>query len=1016
MKSSPKISLLGLAAFLSLVAFGGWFLLGDKVHRPNSTVSESSEDADSSLEVDSQPAAVVDGEKVHDANPLRQETQRRVILRLPAVQADTRPGLAQLVERTPELEQRRSHGTFVGGMLLQGAIVQSQPVTGPELTFILPSNVSHREMAAMVEVPGFAPAVVSLTGESTTIELAEVEPVTILVVDKDANPVQEAACWFMTAVKGAPPADWIQDLRQSGFQAHGFTDGMGRMQFLSPRLGKDNQVQVVPPGDLATQGILDIEPGQTVTVVCSPGFSVMGSVLSLKTGEPLPGATVLAVGRSNQENQSLGTAVADLDGRFRFEGLPTGYSSIFLEGESEGYAFERVELMTPNANESREVHFRLVSAVDTEFVVQTPWGEPVAGCSVSIREERRGLTLDGIESDADGVVLVAGRLRPDRMYQVILSIGDWIGIGEQILVPGKTEKITISRVARVESLDLHGLPEGFEPQTIHWEPSSAVRPGSQAWPANAPSPLLPSGPGYWVLEGAGGQRLGLLGAIPEGSLESLRLDFIVSDFTFELPEGGPYSMSLRGIDGDSLIAEDGLEGGNYSYAAVPGAYRLRVWGEELDRDWANLVIPEGGRDLGLIEGFEYCGIEGRVTGANGKALPGITVSAYGEHPFATQHEATGPDGTFELGGMSPGAYFLVIQGGDAYGTLVVDYCAPVTLRPGQWLGPLEVQAAIPDDNAELQVTWNGPLEEGATAWVVRESSSLVRVFHPTGHANFPGSTVDGNAYGVAFAPGIMMVQAGRFGPSDSKVQLARGQVTNLVRCVDERGVTRTDLGLHLVDQGLPLHYICRPDENGQIRVTASLGLNLEVRVRQYEGKVYAFPLDHLLRASELVIPRNLGQHPIRVTDLGGDPMRSAVAMKVETGEFHHADGYGVVHLSFKPNEPYYIEAPGYLGKWVAEPQSDPIELPFIVYDARFSPPYAIIESLEEAVSVIRITPLDLGEDTAFPDHVDLAWKEEFPLIFPPLPEGGVRVQWLSADGEELWAKDFLLRDHDQVLD
>ena len=946
----------------------------------------------------------------------RQEISQSIVLQFPDVREGTPTGVVRLVHFTSELEQRLSHDTFVGDSLLGNSVILSQPLVGSEVVFSLPLQGESMNLVALVEVPGFSPIAVPIQLPTTRVWLEKVKTITVVVTDTAGHPVQGAACWFMTAGLEMGSHDLPAKLGQYGFQSYGVTDEHGEVQFYSPRPGEDNQVQVVPPGNLATQGAMDIKPGQTVSVVCGFGFSVKGVVTSLATGNPLPGATVLAVGRLKDDLQSLGTATADAEGFFRFEGLPLNYPSVFLEAEANGFAFQRMDLLPPRANGLKEVQFRLASAVPAEFRVETPWGEPIANCTLSIREERNGWTLEDIRSDENGRVAVSKRLRSDRSYQVVFKIGDWVAIGAELLIPGVTEVLTVSRVARVDSLEIHGLPTGFDPHSILWQPSSPVRPGEQAWRVDSPSPLIPSGPGYWILESTEGDRLGKVGAIAPGLLESMQLDFHATKLSFELPDGGPFALRIEGIDGEHLVRKEGVESGRHTFAVVPGVYGLQVQAEEVERDWPSLIVPKEGRDLGLIDGFEYCGIEGLVTDSSGKPMPFLGVSAYGRVPFGDRHGLTDVGGNFHLSGMAPGSYMLVIHGGDAYGPLVVEKCIPILLRPGQWLGPLEIQAAIPEEDADLTVSWKGNPVEGATAWVVNDDASMIRVLSPGGTARFPAAESDGHAYGVAFSPGILFLNAASYSVADVEVPLLPAQTTNTLRFVDESGEPRNDVSFHIEDFGKPFTFIGRPREDGTLEIAASLGLGVQVRVRQLGGRAYMYSLDQFLTESEIIVPRKEEHHQVFVTDLRGQPLSSAVALKFQIGEFHHADGFGVLSIPLESREAFFVEAPGYLGRWWSDPNTDSIALPMLLFDSVFSPSPSTMEGLSATPVHVRFSPLALGDSFAFQEYLELPWPKDSSLPLPPLPEGKLRIELLGTEGEVHWSGEYQLKEHDQILD
>ncbi|HET7712665.1 MAG TPA: carboxypeptidase-like regulatory domain-containing protein [Thermoanaerobaculia bacterium] len=159
--------------------------------------------------------------------------------------------------------------------------------------------------------------------------------------------------------------------------------------------------------------------------------------------------------------------------------------------------------------------------------------------------------------------------------------------------------------------------------------------------------------------------------------------------------------------------------GRYTLVLSPGTYRVTAFDETLF--YANAYLdgavnlemtrPTAVAAEAILEGQNFSLIRAaRISGsvseaASGRALPGITVTAYDRAGFAVLSATSGPDGTFQFP-LPPGMYrFVAADPAGAYLPLFYPQSATLagageyTVTPGSALTPLAFRLAPPIVNA-----------------------------------------------------------------------------------------------------------------------------------------------------------------------------------------------------------------------------------------------------------------------------------------------------------------------------
>jgi protocatechuate 3,4-dioxygenase beta subunit len=398
------------------------------------------------------------------------------------------------------------------------------------------------------------------------------------------------------------------------------------------------------------------------------GAPVAGALIVTAPSEPRPGDVPLT-GRS------------DAQGRFRL-GLVRAVRHV-VRIEAEGLAPERREDVP--AGSFLEVGLRPGAALSGTVRVATT-GDPITGARVAATVGRplpwvpeAGAVVS--QTDSDGRFRMTG-LPPGGKDLRVVAPGYRLARQASAEAVGEVRVLLARGGASIEGAIVD--PEGYavEDALVRAEPDQGEAPAAVRSDAAGRFVLASLEPGrYTIVARAEGfaptlahdielaegrtARVPLRlwpGAAVTGRLVAGRGEPATGTASFAQLDGSPVPWSVLGLLTDAADA-----GGRFRIAAVPsGTHLLEVQGEghaPLQRD-----VRVGGRDvevdLGDIPLREGPGIRGWVRNPDGQPIAGARVRAFEARPLSTAQMGdvhTDADGGFELEGLEPGTYRLVVS-------------------------------------------------------------------------------------------------------------------------------------------------------------------------------------------------------------------------------------------------------------------------------------------------------------------------------------------------------------------
>ncbi len=559
-----------------------------------------------------------------------------------------------------------------------------------------------------VAVPGHPPVVLRLDGTAT---------LDVFVTDAELRPVEGAVVLVAAGGRG-------------GELAGGRTDGSGRLRLEHLAAGRVDLASVRAPGFAhrlgasADSGPPELAPGATTKwhVALVPGARIRGRVLDRASGEPVPGASVRAMGARGFIPAATAATVAAEDGSFLLTGVPAG--NHMLLAAADGWV-----AAAPAGREAREAAVLEIAETDEEVErdafldraaslsgrVIGPGERPVAGAQVGVSVAPGGpggdLLLPGTRTAADGSFHFAA-LPPGRPLGLSFEAGGLLpeapAAGERLtLDPGEHRADLVfhlaagatvrGRAVGVAEAPLAGVVVTATPEKRRGPRTAPPAPGSVA-----------TGPdGRFVIHGLPPGIVDVVAALP-GHVTATARATATADAPAEVllrlaPAG---AIEGRVLDGDgaplgdarvSVLPEDGDDGPRSVATAPDGSFRveglplgtpLHVTVDADDRAQGTVVgaIAEGpALEIRLEAGLV---VRGTVVDEDGNGLPRLTITAHPAGQGAARSAQADGEGRFEIGRLPRGEVTLVATGRLPSADLAI---APL---PGVEAGALDVVYTI----------------------------------------------------------------------------------------------------------------------------------------------------------------------------------------------------------------------------------------------------------------------------------------------------------------------------------
>jgi uncharacterized GH25 family protein len=540
--------------------------------------------------------------------------------------------------------------------------------------------------ALAVRAEGYAPGALMVTtsGQPDTIEhvavsLAHGAAVAGRVVDEKGKPIANARVVATNASEPLP----VVDPRRDGV----LTDASGK--FALPALSAGTWRLAASDGMHAptTSVPLTVDGNHArndVELVLAAGGVVHGTVKS-KAGVPVAGANVSVVGQGTVFWRARRQAFTDANGQFSIAGLARRPVDVVAWHESGASTIAPVDLVAKADNEvaiTLDVTGTLVGTVVDKA------GKPIAEAQVIAEPEWSGSVKDRAEwlirgiqetvADQAGGFTFAGL--PDGTYRVRAARP---GAAEAAiaLTPGVVAKpgaapikVVVAADGRaVGKIELQGkAPAAFALTLGSTNPVPfATKDGSFALPAAGGTfPLTVSGPGFVELtktvtiEEGKDTDLGTIKVTAGRSISGRVLDESgtpVAKATVaagDLLTGGGAELYIKD---ESINAQDTQtdEHGRFVMQGFGEGLVTIVAGKaELGRS-ASVRLPPGGDSLTIdLVLAPTTKLEGKVTKAGAPLADTVIIAnpigALASNFFVT----TGPDGTFALDSLAPGAYIV----------------------------------------------------------------------------------------------------------------------------------------------------------------------------------------------------------------------------------------------------------------------------------------------------------------------------------------------------------------------
>jgi len=973
----------------------------------------SSESIDSQVQPPSelgQKAVTVEGEKnaaSTDRGLARENAEQNLTIELFDETDNPIDGEIWLLARTETLEERLSGGRYAATYLFEESLLaQDQTVDGQVYLPVVPEWL-EQPMIAFAAVPGYAPHAVTVKPGPipTKVAMQPTEPISVQVVDEDGKAVSNTACWLTPVFTDwrDGPDDFLERLALRGYMEQAFTDADGRATFFTCYPNAGNSIKVYPEPPLALVAASFCEAGSDVRLSCAFGFAVSGRISDAETGEPIAGAFAIMNEESMDGMRTINSQITAADGLYRQEALPAGAPVFSINVKADGYAMQRKRIYAPQASSQYEFDFSLEPADDLDLKLLTSWGAPMVDSMVQLRLGRNNLETDFQTTNEKGIVHFPAELQRNTPYECLILVGSNFWALPDLTVHAGEEEVVVPGLSQLERVVMPAdLPDGFVPVSLEWTALANENQGMVSWSLNQASPLLPSGAGCLAVMSADGHRLEMLATLEEGVQE--QIDFLShpARLAFEWTGDEAAYLSIRSnIAWDWFKMEEPISPGRVELDLWKGTFAFLLEGESGAVSLPALQLNAGLTDLGPLGWQDLAGVQGRVHDANNRSLAGVEVNLFSLEVGPGGSASTDAEGKFAIGGMSPGAYFLQVTGGKAYGGTVPEVVQEIYLAPHESQRELDIQLEMnADNNLVGHVVENPPA--GAFAFSAAGGQAEMTDVLPDGSFLLPRPTVS-RWIGVGTQERgralftMMTVEAGA-----KSLVLDAPNLKHSLRIVDEMGAPWIDARIYAFVAGAALGNFSLPDLDGNLALELSSQAEVNLQFRLPDGRALVYSLSELLALQTLIIPRHLDFVRLELLDDKNQAIPGAAAMHYGVGDVFSGNGKGEIDLPVASVEkPYLLMAPGHLSMWSAALHNQIVILPTLYAGIQIHLPEELFDKESKHIaSWVHVESIRLPANAFSRGAIELP-LEGRSVTLPPLPAGELKVEVFDDEGNVL---------------
>jgi len=626
-----------------------------------------------------------------------------------------------------------------------------------------------------------------------------------------------------------------------------------------------------------------------------------------------------------------------------------------------------------------------------------------------------------MRTDAEGVARFPAMLKPGQNYELLLKIdGNFWNLPDRTMQAGQDE-VVVPRLSRVEHITLNGdLAQNFVAKEFRWTALASESQGLISWPADAPSPYLPTGLGDLAVVGVDDSTIVVSKTLAEGKIEDLQVELQTAELRLEWLGPGDCRVTVDTPTFLEPIKAKAFPPGPVVLPLWPGDISLYLEHDNGVRQWSRLHLTPAGMDLGPI-GPEngWAGVTGVVLDQDENPLPFVNVGAFHDDLAWGGFSQTDEKGQFEIGGLTPGSYTLAVYGDKAYGGDVAENMQDLFLRPGESKTGLVIHLHT-DASSALQGSMSPGPPQGTSAFLSDahglshadfRTDDTFRLPRPSGEDAWVGA--------FELSVGNIFLTAQPVPEGASTAQLTAPTTEHEIRILTPEREPRQDVRIIVYFRGAPLLYYAMPDADGRVLLRTVPGLAVNIQFRESTGRATVKTLDEVLSSGEVILEGTEDFQTLTVIDLDGKAVPGATAMHYRVGDVYQGDGYGRIHLPPAADDrPYLIDAGGYHPVWDTATSSHEVIMLRTLRDIRLH----LSEQLanrgsEHAVTAATLEPLHLPEAAWHPGPMALPFLTDGRTIQVfALPEGEAHLILYDADGNMIAERNLVLERTGQLIE
>lgn len=508
---------------------------------------------------------------------------------------------------------------------------------------------------------------------------------------------------------GEPPQAAMQSGRLDFDKAWTNTGSEGRFRFDDlPRKGGYILIAQKEGYAVAMKHEVDV-PSEDHEIALSRGFSLEGKVTDARSGRPLAGAKVLAIGG---RGGSIDQAVSDAEGRYRFANLAPGEYELMFSAEGFSAAHESVggqigETQVKDVQLSKGLRIAgKVTARDT--------GEPVAGAKVVAVGGDESAMFEGVkmvESGEDGSFVLEevsvspqftgnpSEGRQDLVVQVFADKAGWVqATPPQIEVAPGLQTLERIEILMAPAPRVRGRVVDASGGPVAGVTVRAMTPGREdirMFTGREDEKAVTGEDGRFQLDVVPGDSTILVagkeGSAPEiKSLEEIGIDRELSGIEIRLVSGGSLAGKVLGPGGEPAPGERvqltylgrASEPGSvdpWTFLQIKefnreircdenGAFRLshltsgtwRVSAFEGMETQTAKIVDGGGEASVVLQKRPPRPIAGVVVDADGAPVASANLYVYNPETDFSKQTTTSSDGSFRVEGLPPGTFQVYV--------------------------------------------------------------------------------------------------------------------------------------------------------------------------------------------------------------------------------------------------------------------------------------------------------------------------------------------------------------------